>query len=164
MGLVGCRVGAQVVLLQELFECPYFCQLQRQDFFNLASTANVQENAFLARFQLLAKELKVVLPISFFEKEGQAHYNSIIVFDADGSNLGVYRKSHIPDGIGYQEKFYFNPGDTGFKVFCTAYANIGIGICWDQWFPECARCLALSGAELILYPTAIGIHYNFVLF
>lgn len=150
------KSGAQIILLQELFETPYFCQLQRQDFFNLASTNKVSENSFLNHFRKLAAELNVVLPISFFEKEGQAYYNSIIVFDADGSNLGIYRKSHIPDGIGYQEKFYFNPGDTGFKVFNTKYANIGIGICWDQWFPETARCLALLGAEMILYPTAIG--------
>ena len=115
-----------------------------------------EDNPLLARFRDLAAELSVVLPISFFEKAGQAYYNSVVVFDADGSNLGIYRKSHIPDGPGYQEKFYFNPGDTGFKVFETKYANIGVGICWDQWFPECARCMALLGAEILFYPTAIG--------
>ena len=108
------------------------------------------------QFSHLAKELSVVLPVSFFERKNNAFYNSIVVFDADGSNLGIYRKSHIPDGPGYQEKFYFTPGDSGFRVFQTQYAKIGIGICWDQWFPETARCLALQGAEIIFYPTAIG--------
>lgn len=146
--------GAQIILLQELFETPYFCTDQKQSLFALAKP--VENNPMLQRFSALAKELAVVLPISFFEREQCAHYNSIIVFDADGSSLGVYRKSHIPDGPGYQEKYYFNGGDTGFKVWKTRYANIGIGICWDQWFPETARAMALQGAELLFYPTAIG--------
>eukprot|EP01084_Bolivina_argentea_P281991 482599_1 len=104
----------------------------------------------------LAKELRVVLPVSFFERANKAYFNSVVVIDADGKRLGKYRKSHIPDGPGYQEKFYFTPGDTGFKVWHTAYCCIGVGICWDQWFPECARAMCLQGAELLLYPTAIG--------
>lgn len=114
------------------------------------------ENPFLQRFSRLAAELSVVLPISFFEAAGKAHFNSIVVFDADGSVAGLYRKSHIPTGPGYQEKFYFNPGDTGFRVFKTKYATIGVAICWDQWFPEAARCMALLGADVLFYPTAIG--------
>ncbi|HEX6102461.1 MAG TPA: N-carbamoylputrescine amidase [Alphaproteobacteria bacterium] len=146
--------GAQVVLLQELFETPYFCQDQRQDLFGLASPA--EENPAVLHFQKLAAELELVLPISFFERANNAHYNSLAVIDADGRRLGVYRKSHIPDGPGYQEKFYFNPGDTGFKVWKTRYARIGVAICWDQWFPEAARAMALKGAEILFYPTAIG--------
>ncbi|OEC33708.1 N-carbamoylputrescine amidase [Pseudomonas cuatrocienegasensis] len=146
--------GAQIVLLQELFETPYFCQKPNADYLLLATAA--EENPAIQHFQALAKELQVVLPISFFERAGRARFNSIAIIDADGSNLGIYRKSHIPDGPGYHEKYYFNPGDTGFKVWTTRYAKIGVGICWDQWFPESARCMALQGAELLLYPTAIG--------
>ncbi len=146
--------GAQIVLLQELFETPYFCQDQKQELFGLASL--VEENPAVLHFQKLAAELEVVLPISFFERANNAHYNSIAVLDADGRRLGIYRKSHIPDGPGYREKFYFNPGDTGFKSWRTRYARIGIGICWDQWFPEAARAMALKGAEILFYPTAIG--------
>lgn len=126
--------GAQIILIQELFETPYFCQKPNPDYLQLATT--VEENAAIAHFQALARELQVVLPISFFERAGRARFNSIAVIDADGGNLGVYRKSHIPDGPGYHEKYYFNPGDTGFKVWQTRYARIGVGICWDQWFPN----------------------------
>lgn len=146
--------GAQVVLLQELFAAMYFPQTQHPELFKLAHP--IENHPFLHEFGELAKDLEVVLPISFFEKAGQSHFNSVVVFDADGTNLGVYRKSHIPDGPGYQEKFYFNPGDTGFKVFSTRYGKIGVGICWDQWFPEAARAFALGGAEMLFYPTAIG--------
>ena len=148
------KEGANIILLQELFEGNYFCQKQKEQYITLAKT--LEENAAVNYFSAVARELNVVLPISFFEKYNNAYYNSIAVIDADGSVLGVYRKSHIPDGPGYSEKFYFNPGDTGFVVFDTAFGRIGIGICWDQWFPECARVLALRGAELIFYPTAIG--------
>jgi N-carbamoylputrescine amidase len=146
--------GAQIILLQELFETPYFCQKENPLYFNYATT--VEENRAVQHFQKIAKELQVVLPISFFERKNKARYNSIAVIDAGGEVLGVYRKTHIPDGPGYEEKYYFNPGDTGFKVWDTRYAKIGIGICWDQWYPETARILALLGAELLLYPTAIG--------
>ena len=146
--------GAQIILLQELFETPYFCKKPNPDYLQLATT--VADNPAITHFKNIAKELKVVLPISFFERAGQARFNSIAIIDADGSVLGVYRKSHIPDGPGYHEKYYFNPGDTGFKVWQTHYAKIGVGICWDQWFPECARAMALQGAELLFYPTAIG--------
>ncbi|NRH28082.1 N-carbamoylputrescine amidase [Pseudomonas sp. MS19] len=146
--------GAQIILIQELFETPYFCQKPNPDYLQLATT--VDTNEAIAHFQNVAKELQVVLPISFFERSGRARFNSIAIIDADGSNLGVYRKSHIPDGPGYHEKYYFNPGDTGFKVWDTRYAKIGVGICWDQWFPECARSMALLGAEILFYPTAIG--------
>ncbi|MBN8444450.1 MAG: N-carbamoylputrescine amidase [Gammaproteobacteria bacterium] len=146
--------GAQIILLQELFERNYFCQKQKEHYLDFATT--VEDNAAIKHFTKVAKELKVVLPISFYEKAGNCFYNSVAVIDADGSYLGTYRKSHIPDGPGYSEKFYFTPGDTGFKVWDTAYAKIGIGICWDQWFPECARSMALMGAELLFYPTAIG--------
>ena len=146
--------GAQIILLQELFETPYFCKDQRQDLFALA--APVDDHPMLARMSALAAELGVVLPVSFFERANTAYYNSLVVIDADGSQCGLYRKSHIPDGPGYQEKFYFNPGDTGFKVFKTRYATIGTAVCWDQWFPESARAMALQGAELLFYPTAIG--------
>ncbi|WP_026234913.1 N-carbamoylputrescine amidase [Calidithermus timidus] len=145
---------AQIVLLPELFENLYFCQKEREEFFRLAHP--LEEHPFIPRFQALAKELEVVLPISFFERSGQAHYNSLAMIDADGSLMGVYRKSHIPDGPGYEEKYYFNPGDTGFKVWSTRYGCIGVGICWDQWYPEAARIMALLGADLLLYPTAIG--------
>ncbi len=146
--------GAQIILLQELLETQYFCQEEKPSNFALATS--LEENLAIKHFINIAKELKVVLPISFFERCNKAYYNSIAVIDTDGTILGVYRKSHIPDGPGYEEKYYFNGGDTGFIVFDTKYAKIGIGICWDQWFPETARCLALMGAELLFYPTAIG--------
>ena len=146
--------GAQVILLQELFETPYFCI--EQDTRHLALATSLAENAAVRRFAPIARELEVVLPVSFFERAGKVFYNSIAIIDADGSVLGVYRKSHIPNGPGYQEKNYFSPGDTGFKVWNTRYARLGVGICWDQWFPESARCMALMGAEVLLYPTAIG--------
>jgi N-carbamoylputrescine amidase len=146
--------GARIILLQELFQTLYFCQVQKPDFFTMAS--ELQDSKVVRHFAVIAKELKVVLPISFFEKRNQAHYNSVAVIDADGSILGVYRKTHIPGGPGYEEKYYFNPGDTLFTVWKTRYAKIGIGICWDQWFPETARSLTLAGAEILFYPTAIG--------
>jgi N-carbamoylputrescine amidase len=146
--------GAQIILLQELFESLYFCQVESPEYFGLATSA--ETNSAVNHFSAVAKELGVVLPISFFEKRNQACFNSIAVIDADGSAMGVYRKTHIPDGPGYEEKFYFTPGDTGFRVWRTRYARIGIGICWDQWFPETARCLVLQGAEILFYPTAIG--------
>ncbi len=146
--------GAQIILIQELFESQYFCMDQKEEMFELSKPFD--NHPTIKKFSRLAKELKVVLPVSFFEKANRAHYNSVAIVDADGSILGKYRKSHIPDGPGYQEKFYFNPGDTGFKVWNTKYAKIGVGICWDQWFPEAARSMVLSGAELLLYPTAIG--------
>jgi len=146
--------GAQVVLLQELFETPYFCPDQKQEFFALARP--VDGNPVLQRMSGLARELGVVLPVSFFERANNAYYNALLVVDADGRMLDLYRKSHIPDGPGYQEKFYFNPGDTGFKVWDTAFGRIGVAVCWDQWFPEAARIMALQGAEVLFYPTAIG--------
>ncbi|MDQ6418863.1 N-carbamoylputrescine amidase [Paenibacillus sp. LHD-117] len=146
--------GAQIILLQELFETPYFCQKEKADYYVYAT--ELEENKAINHFRGIAKELNVVLPISFYEKKNYARYNSLAVIDADGEVLGKYRKSHIPDGPGYEEKFYFNPGDTGFKVWKTRYAKIGIGVCWDQWYPEAARCMALMGAELLFYPTAIG--------
>ncbi|MBZ0119836.1 MAG: N-carbamoylputrescine amidase [Sandaracinaceae bacterium] len=146
--------GAQVILPPELFEGPYFCKTQDEDYFEWARP--LEGNKTLARLITLAKELKVAIPYSFFEKAGQAYYNSLAMIDADGMVLGVYRKSHIPDGPGYQEKYYFRPGDTGFRVWSTKHGRIGVGICWDQWYPECARAMALMGAEALLYPTAIG--------
>lgn len=146
--------GARIILLPELFEREYFCQQRRYDFYQYAKP--VMENDAVRMGIRLAKELEVVLPISFYEREGNNLYNSIACIDADGSLLGVYRKTHIPDDHYYQEKFYFTPGDTGFQVFATRYGTIGIGICWDQWFPETARCMALKGAEMLFYPTAIG--------
>lgn len=146
--------GAQVILLPELFEGRYFCQNERPEDLDRALPADGHPT--IALFQTVAKELGVVLPISFYERDGLARFNSIAVIDADGSVLGVYRKSHIPHGSGYQEKYYFSPGDTGFRVWDTAYARIGVGICWDQWFPESARCMTLMGADLLFYPTAIG--------
>ncbi|CAM8970580.1 unnamed protein product [Rhodiola kirilowii] len=153
------KKGANIILIQELFEGYYFCQAQREDFFQRAKP--YKGHPTILRMQNLAKELGVVIPVSFFEEANNAHYNSIAIIDADGADLGLYRKSHIPDGPGYQEKFYFNPGDTGFKVFQTKFAKIGVGIfltaiCWDQWFPEAARAMALQGAEILFYPTAIG--------
>lgn len=146
--------GAQIVLPPELFEGPYFCHEERDSFFAWAREA--AGHPTVERFSALARELNVVVPVSFFEKAGPAHFNSVAVVDADGAVLGVYRKSHIPDGPGYEEKFYFRPGDTGFRAFRTRHATIGIGICWDQWFPEAARAMVLLGAEVLLYPTAIG--------
>jgi N-carbamoylputrescine amidase len=147
-------IGAQVILPSELFEGHYFCQQEREDWF--ARAHPVQNHPTLTYFQALADELGVVIPVSFFEKAGPAFYNSVAVVDSDGAILGVYRKSHIPDGPGYEEKYYFRPGDTGFRVWKTRVGTIGVGICWDQWFPECARAMALMGAEVLFYPTAIG--------
>ena len=146
--------GANVILLPELFENWYFCQERRYDSYKLALP--LEENPAVRRFQAVAKELSVALPISFDEQDGNVLYNSVAMIDADGSVMGVYRKTHIPDDHFYQEKFYFTPGDTGFKVWDTRFGKIGVGICWDQWFPEAARCMALDGAELLFYPTAIG--------
>ena len=146
--------GANIILLQELFETPYFCQRHDFEYMDLATTP--EENPAVKRFQKVAKELDVVIPVSFFERAGNAAFNSIAIIDADGTVLGKYRKTHIPDGMPYAEKFFFTPGDTGFKVWKTKYGTIGVGICWDQWFPEAARCMALLGAEILLYPTAIG--------
>ena len=146
--------GAQIVLLPELFERPYFCQERRYEYLNYALP--VRENPAVLRMQTVAKELGVVIPVSFFERDGNRLYNSVAMIDADGSLPGVYRKTHIPDDHCYQEKFYFSPGDTGFHVFETRFGRVGVGICWDQWFPEAARAMALLGADLLLYPTAIG--------
>lgn len=146
--------GANVVLLQELFETPYFCKDQDARWFAMARPA--AGNPVIARFAALAAELGVVLPLSYFEQAGPCHFNSLAMIDADGRVLGTYRKSHIPQGPGYEEKFYFSPGDTGFKVWPTRFGTLGVGICWDQWFPEAARAMALMGADALLYPTAIG--------
>jgi N-carbamoylputrescine amidase len=146
--------GAQVILSSELFEGLYFCREEKDAFFAWAKP--VAGHPTIARFQRLAKELGVVLPVSFFERDGQAFYNSLAMVDADGALLGIYRKSHIPDGPGYEEKFYFRPGNTGFKAWATRFGCLGVGICWDQWYPECARAMMLLGADLLLYPTAIG--------
>lgn len=146
--------GANVILLPELFERPYFCQERRYEYYDYAE--KTEENVAVKRFCEIAKKLGAVIPVSFYERAGNCLYNSIAVIDADGSLLGVYRKTHIPDDHYYQEKFYFSPGNTGFKVWDTAFGKIGIGICWDQWFPETARSLAINGAEMLLYPTAIG--------
>lgn len=146
--------GADVILIQELFETPYFCKDQLAKNFALASP--YEDNALLKEFSALARELKVVLPVSYFERAQNAHFNSLAMIDADGEVLGNYRKSHIPDGPGYQEKYYFNPGDTGFQVWQTKFGRVGAAICWDQWFPESARAMALMGAEILCYPTAIG--------
>ena len=146
--------GAKVILLPELFERQYFCQERRYEYYDYARP--VAENDAVAHFKKLAAELKAVIPVSFYEKDINVLYNSCAVIDADGEILGVYRKTHIPDDHYYQEKFYFTPGNTGFMVFDTRYIRLGIGICWDQWFPETARALALKGAQLIMYPTAIG--------
>lgn len=146
--------GAQVILLPELFENLYFCQTEREAFFALAHP--LDNHPFIPQFQALARELGVVLPLSYFEKAGQAYYNSLVCVDADGEILGNYRKSHIPDGPGYEEKYYFNGGDTGFQVWHTRFGRLGVGICWDQWYPETARVMMLRGADFLLYPTAIG--------
>jgi N-carbamoylputrescine amidase len=148
------KEGAQLVLLQELFDGDYFCIEQHAQF--LARATEIDRHPTVKRFAALARELGVVLPVSVFERAGTVHFNTTVIVDADGRQLGIYRKSHIPDGRGYQEKFYFSPGDTGFKVWDTAAGRIGLGICWDQWFPEAARAMALMGAEILLYPTAIG--------
>jgi N-carbamoylputrescine amidase len=146
--------GASIVLLQELFAAPYFCKDQSANFFSLAYP--FEGNPLIARMSRLASELSVVLPVSFFERANNAYFNSLAMIDADGRVLGIYRKSHIPDGPGYHEKYYFNPGDTGFRVWHTRHGCLGAGICWDQWFPEAARVMVLMGAEILLYPTAIG--------
>lgn len=146
--------GANIVLLQELFSSLYFCQVEDYDKFELAEER--KSSKLISTFKEVAKKYNVVLPISFFEKSGANYFNSLVVIDADGKDLGLYRKTHIPTGECYEEKFYFSPGDTGFKVFKTRFGKIGIGICWDQWFPEVARILALKGAQILLYPTAIG--------
>jgi N-carbamoylputrescine amidase len=146
--------GAQVILAPELFQGPYFCVTQEEHWFGGAKPW--REHPCVTALAPLAKELGVVLPISIFEREGPHYFNSLVMVDADGSLLGLYRKSHIPDGPGYQEKYYFKPGDTGFKVWDTKFGRIGVGICWDQWYPEAARAMALLGAQVLLYPTAIG--------
>ena len=146
--------GAQVILLQELFQTPYFCLEEKYEYLSLARS--ITNDRAVQHFQTIARSLGVVLPISYFERAGQAAYNSLAILDADGSLLWNYRKSHIPQNPGYEEKFYFSPGDTGFRAIDTRYARIGCGICWDQWFPETARSLALQGAEVLLFPTAIG--------
>lgn len=148
------EAGAHLVLLQELFETPYFCQDQDAAHFSLAH--DTATSPLLSRLRELARELNVVLPVSFFERSGNCYFNSLAMIDADGSQLGVYRKSHIPQGPGYEEKFYFTPGDTGFRVWQTRVGVVGVAICWDQWFPEAARAMALQGAEILCYPTAIG--------
>ncbi len=148
------KKGANIILLPELFERQYFCQERRYEYYAYAKS--VQENDAVQHFTQTAKELGVVIIVSFYEKNINVLYNTVTVIDADGSNLGIYRKTHIPDDHYYQEKFYFTPGNTGFKVFNTRFGNIGIGICWDQWFPETARALAVKGAEILFYPTAIG--------
>ena len=146
--------GAQIILPSELFEGHYFCRTQREEDFGRARP--VADHPTLRHFSQLAAELGVVIPVSFFEQDGPEYYNSIAVIDADGRDLGVYRKSHIPDGPGYQEKFFFKPGNTGFRTFQTRFGHIGVAICWDQWFPEAARAMALAGADILFYPTAIG--------
>ncbi len=146
--------GANIILLQELFLTPYFCQKEKYEYFELAT--EFENNKYLAHFSEMAKKYNVVLPISFFERSGNCYFNSLAMIDADGTILGLYRKSHIPTGECYEEKFYFTPGDTGFKVFKTKYGRVGCGICWDQWFPETSRIMALKGAEILFFPTAIG--------
>ena len=146
--------GAQIILIQELFETLYFCQKEIPEYYLEATT--VDENPAINHFKKIAKELDVIIPISFYEKANNAYFNTVAIIDHRGEVLGTYRKSHIPDGPGYEEKYYFSPGDTGFKVWQTKYGKIGVGICWDQWFPESARIMSLMGAELIFYPTAIG--------
>lgn len=148
------RIGGEIILLPELFAGLYFPQEQVEEHFFFAQ--KIKDHPFLGKFMNLAKELEVVLPISFFEHAGHARFNSLMMINSRGENVGVYRKSHIPDGPFYQEKFYFNSGDTGFKSWDTEKGPVGVGICWDQWYPECARAMALQGAELLLYPTAIG--------
>ena len=146
--------GANIILLPELFERQYFCQEKRYDYYDYALP--LEKNPAVNRFKEVAKELGVVIPVSFYERDIDRLFNTVAMIDADGCVLGIYRKTHIPDDHFYQEKFYFTPGDTGFKVFDTRFGRIGVGICWDQWFPETARCMAVQGAEMLLYPTAIG--------
>ena len=146
--------GVNIILLQELFLTPYFCQKEKYEYFDIAK--EYENNEYLKHFSEMAKKYNVVLPISFFEKSGNCYFNSLAMIDADGKILGLYRKSHIPTGECYEEKFYFTPGDTGYKVFKTKFGRVGCGICWDQWFPETARILSLKGAELLFFPTAIG--------
>jgi len=146
--------GAEIILIPELFEGQYFCK--EQEAVHHQRATSIEDNVTISHFQKVAAELKVVLPLSVYERAGNALFNTVVMVDADGSRIGVYRKSHIPDGPGYSEKFYFSPGDTGFRVWNTQRGRIGVGICWDQWFPEAARAMALQGAECILYPTAIG--------
>jgi N-carbamoylputrescine amidase len=146
--------GAQVILPSELFQGPYFCTTQDERWFSTAYTA--AEHPCVTALQPVAKALKVAIPVSIYEREGPAYYNSVVMLDADGEILGTYRKSHIPDGPGYQEKYYFRPGDTGYRVWTTRYGRIGVGICWDQWFPEAARAMTALGADVLFYPTAIG--------
>ncbi|MGH8175510.1 MAG: N-carbamoylputrescine amidase [Steroidobacter sp.] len=148
------KQGANIILIQELFETPYFCKEHCPDYFGIA--APIEQNPAVQRFSQLARELKVVLPASVYERAGNAFYNTVAIVDADGSVLGTYRKAHIPESPGYHEKFFFSPGDTGFKVWRTRFGTIGVAICWDQWFPESARAMALMGAEILFYPTAIG--------
>jgi len=156
MGLIrqAAAKGAEVILPSELFQGPYFCVTQEEHWF--ATAHPWREHPAVVQLQPVAKELGVVIPVSIFEKEGPHYFNSMVMLDADGEALGVYRKSHIPDGPGYQEKYYFRPGDTGFKVWSTRFGRIGVGICWDQWYPESARAMALQGADILMYPTAIG--------
>ena len=148
------KKGANVILIQELFETQYFCKDQKEELFELAKP--FEDNPTIHLMSQVAKDNNVVLPVSFFEKSNKAHFNTIAMIDSDGTIMGRYRKSHIPDGPGYQEKFYFNPGNTGFKVWDTKFCKVGVGICWDQWSSEAAKIMALKGAEVILYPTAIG--------
>ena len=145
--------GAKIILLPELFERQYFCQERQYGYYRFAKS--VKENEAVQRLTMVSKELSVVIPVSIYERDGTALYNTVVMLDC-GKGLGIYRKTHIPDDHFYQEKFYFTPGNTGFRVFDTSFGRVGIGICWDQWFPETARCLALLGADIILYPTAIG--------
>jgi N-carbamoylputrescine amidase len=152
--LAAAQKGANVILISELFENVYFCTLEHDEHFALAHT--VKDHPTLMHFQKIARDQEVVLPVSFFERDGQCYYNSLAMIDHRGEILGVYRKSHIPDGPGYEEKYYFRPGNTGFKVWNTKFGNIGVGICWDQWFPEAARSMMLMGADILMYPTAIG--------
>lgn len=154
MVIKAAKNGADIVLLPELFETPYFCQEKNYDYYNLATT--VEDNPAVKIMMEVAKEYNIVIPVSIYELDGYVTYNTVVMVDADGSILGIYRKTHIPDDHFYQEKFYFTPGNTGFRVWDTAYGRIGVGICWDQWFPEAARCMALMGAQLLFYPTAIG--------
>ncbi|MGI4817590.1 MAG: N-carbamoylputrescine amidase [Janthinobacterium lividum] len=146
--------GAQVILPSELFQGPYFCVSQEEHWFEHAYEWD--KHPCVTQLQPIAKELGVAIPVSIFEREGPQYYNSLVMLDADGEAMGVYRKSHIPDGPGYQEKYYFRPGDTGFKVWNTRFGKVGVGICWDQWYPETARAMMLQGAEVLMYPTAIG--------
>ncbi|WP_281165217.1 N-carbamoylputrescine amidase [Liquorilactobacillus sicerae] len=148
------QAGAKIILLQELFETPYFCHQEKYHYFDLATPLN--ESSAIAKFSFLARKLSVVLPISFFERDGNNFFNSLVMIDADGRILDVYRKIHLPTGTNYEEKFYFSPGNTGFKVWQTKYGCLGAGICWDQWFPETTRILTLMGAQIIFFPTAIG--------